>query len=297
LKIGFVGAGKVGFSLGKYFSINNITLSGYYSKHLNSAKEAANFTNSNFYNTIYDLINDSDIIFITTPDDVVSSIWQEIKSLNIRNKLICHTSGSLTSEIFSDINGLGASAYSVHPMFPFSDKLTTYKHLSNCYFSLEGNEKHLTLMKKFLESLGNTVFTIEANKKALYHLSNVMVSNLVLSLINKGCSYLSECGLQPTDALSALMPLIESNLNNLKTKGFICSLTGPVERGDLGTISKHLEVIPQEDAQIYKNLSLNLMNLSSQKHPEKDYAQIKQILGGTTNEEFSRKLQESKIRE
>lgn len=286
MKIGFVGAGKVGFSLGKYFSINNITLSGYYSKNYISAKEAANFTDSNYYSTIYDLINDSDIILITTPDDVVSEIWQEIKLFNIKNKIICHTSGSLTSEIFLDISNSDAYAYSLHPIFPFSDKFTTYKYLSSCYFSLEGNKKYLFLMKDFFEALGNTVFIIAENKKALYHLSNVMVSNLVLSLINKGCGYLCECGLKPSDALNALMPLIENNLINLKTKGFSSSLTGPIERGDLDTISKHLKVIPQKDAELYKNLSLNLINLSSQKHPEKDYVLLEQILGGSINEKL-----------
>jgi predicted short-subunit dehydrogenase-like oxidoreductase (DUF2520 family) len=142
-------------------------------------------------------------------------------------------------------------------------------------------------MKKFLETLGNTVFIIEENKKILYHLSNVMVSNLVLSLINKGCNILSECGLQPSDALSALMPLIENNLNNLKTKGFISSLTGPIERGDIETISKHLEVIPQKDIELYKNLSLNLTNLASQKHPGKNYNLLQQILGGPKNDKLS----------
>ncbi len=280
MKIGFIGAGKVGFSLGKYFSINNLTLTGYYSKSSFSSKEAAKFTNSKFYENIESLIANSDIIFITTPDDVVSKVWQTIKHFNIRDKIICHTSGSLSSKIFSDINNSGAFGYSVHPMFPFSNKFTTYKYLKNCYFSIEGDEKCLCKMKDFIASLGNAVLSLNEDKKSLYHLANVTVSNLVLSLLNKGCSYLIQCGIDEKDALDSLMPLIENNLLNLKENGFTASLTGPIERNDLGTLKKHMAALPIADRDIYKNLSLTLLNLSKQKHPEKEYIQTEKFLGG-----------------
>ena len=77
MKIGFVGAGKVGFSLGKYFNKNNINVVGYFSKNIASAKEAANFTNTNYYESLKNLIECSDIIIITTPDSQIGEVWQE----------------------------------------------------------------------------------------------------------------------------------------------------------------------------------------------------------------------------
>lgn len=287
LKIGFIGAGKVGFSLGKYFSTNNLNVTGYYSKNSVSSKEAAKFTDSKFYENIDPLIMDSDIIFITTPDDVVLKVWQTIKNFNIRGKILCHTSGSLSSKIFSDINNSGAFAYSIHPMFPFSDKFTTYKHLKNCYFSIEGDEKYLLEMKNLIINLGNPVLIIDHDKKSLYHLANVTVSNLVLSLLTKGSEYLVQCGIDEKNALNSLMPLIENNILNLKEKGFINALTGPVERNDLGTLKKHIDAIPLKDLSLYKNLSLSLLKLSKQKHPEKDYKEIEKFLGGNNNEKYS----------
>jgi len=287
LKVGFIGGGKVGFSLGKYFSINNINITGYYSKSSSSAEEAAEFTNSKFYETIDPLIMDSDMIFITTPDDVVFEVWQNIKYFNLKGKIICHTSGSLSSKIFSDIDNSGAFAYSIHPMFPFSDKFNTYKHLKNCYFFIEGSEKYLLEIKNFISSLGNPTLIIDQDKKGLYHLANVTVSNLVLSLVSKGCEYLAQCGVDEKIALNSLMPLIENNILNLKEKGFINALTGPVERNDFGTLKKHLDAIPLADLDLYKNLSLNLLNLSKQKHREKDYKKIEKFLGGNGNEKYS----------
>ncbi|SFU39018.1 3-methyl-2-oxobutanoate hydroxymethyltransferase [Clostridium sp. DSM 8431] len=102
INIGFIGAGKVGFSLGKYLTNNKINISGYYSRNVESTKEAAKFTNSKCFVSINDLIKESDVIFITTPDSVIGSIWENIDKLSIKNKIICHCSGSLSSKIFSN---------------------------------------------------------------------------------------------------------------------------------------------------------------------------------------------------
>lgn len=280
MEIGFIGAGKVGFSLGKYFAENGVNITGYYSRTEKSASEASKFTNSKVYNSLYDLIKDSDTIFITTSDDKINNIWQKINILNIKGKIICHTSGSLSSEIFSNINNSGAFGYSIHPMFPFSDKYNSYKNLKSACFSIEGDVNHLDYLCSFLESLGNTVVKINREEKALYHLSNVMVSNLTLSLINLGCNYIEQCGFSKEEALRGLLPLIEHNIKNIKDKGFIHSLTGPVERSDLGTIKHHIDVIPKDNLQVYKILSLNLIELSRVKSPEKNYEKLKEYLGG-----------------
>lgn len=276
--IGFVGAGRVGVSLGKYFSINGLKLKGYYSKSTKSAKEAADFTKSNFYSELKTLIEECNVIFITTPYDIVKKIWNEIKEYNLKDKIICHSSGSLSSSIFSNINTLGAFGYSIHPMCAFSDKFSTYKILNKIYFSIEGDTKYLSTVRSIFTSMGNNVVTIDKAKKSLYHLANVTVSNLVLSLLNIGCNYLKDCGIDEESAINALMPLIENNINNIKNGGFIDSITGPVERGDLETIRKHLSVIPFKDFELYKRLSLNLVDLSEKKHIEKNYQVIKSEL-------------------
>lgn len=279
-KIGFIGAGKVGVTLGKYFSINELQLSGYYSKNLTSAKEAAIFTNSSYYENIENLVSSSDIIFITTPDDIIKDVWLNIQGFNIRNKIVCHTSGSLSSNIFSNIHTSGAYGFSIHPIFPFADKFNTYKTLQSAYFSIEGAPEKFNEIRGLFGVLGNKIILINAKDKALYHLANVMVSNLVLSLLNIGSSYFDSFGLSNDEALSSLMPLIESNLSNIKAKGFTNALTGPIERNDIDTINKHLQCIPKEHEELYKCLSSNLISIAEQKNPERNYGILKDILGG-----------------
>ena len=100
MKIGFIGAGKVGFSLGKYFISNGISVTGYYSRSPKSAKSAAEFTNSRMYSSLTDILKDSDTLFLTVPDDVIGMVWEHIKNLDVRNKKICHCSGSISSAAF-----------------------------------------------------------------------------------------------------------------------------------------------------------------------------------------------------
>ena len=280
MNIGFIGAGKVGISLGKYFKTHGLKLTGYYSKSFISAKEASEFTDSKPYEDLNSLIKDSKIIFITTPDDTILSLWNIVKKYDIKDKIICHTSGSLSSKVFSDINNSGAFGYSIHPIFAFSDKFNCYKNLKNAYFSIEGDTKYLNELKAIFDLIENNVFIIDSDKKPLYHLASVCASNLVLSLINVGCTNLVQCGFDEKSALAALMPLIENNIANLKIGGFYTALTGPIERGDLGTVKSHIDVIPKEQLELYKALSLNLIQLSMKKHENRDYSGLENYLGG-----------------
>lgn len=100
MKAGFIGAGKVGFSLGKYLKERGTELTGYYSRSSRSAIEAAEFTDTKSYENLADIVNDSDTLFITVPDGAIGTVWEELRNLPIKDKNICHCSGSISSTVF-----------------------------------------------------------------------------------------------------------------------------------------------------------------------------------------------------
>lgn len=187
---------------------------------------------------------------------------------------MCHASGSLKSTVLSNAKVAGALIYSIHPMFAFSNKNIQIKELENIYFSIEGDlnteSTHNIPVVELMNILGNRYFQRNLNDSSTYHLANVFVSNLVLSLLEIGTGYLRKLGLSEEDSLNALFPLIQGNLDNINANGFVKSLTGPVARGDINTIKKHLEVLRKEDKTIYNSLSLNLLKLA-QKGCQDDY--------------------------
>ena len=77
MKTGIIGAGRVGCSLGKYFRSKNADLVGYYDTNTAAAKEAAAFTQTAGFNQVQQLVRESDILFITTPDSLLVPVWEE----------------------------------------------------------------------------------------------------------------------------------------------------------------------------------------------------------------------------
>ena len=151
MNIGFIGAGKVGFSLGKYLTERNVRVTGYYSRNPDSSREAADFTNTRQYMNLRHLVEDSDVLFVAIPDSAIAPMWEQLKMLPIQNKIISHFSGSLSSAVFSDIERYHAYGYSIHPLFAINDKYESYKVISQAFFTIEGDPKYLNWFQKVLE--------------------------------------------------------------------------------------------------------------------------------------------------
>lgn len=279
IRISFIGAGKVGFSLGKYLKESKLDVVGYYSKRAESSKEAASFTEGKYFNNLKEVTESSDVIFITTPDSVIKSVWNELKELSIKNKIICHCSGSLSSDVFSNVESLGSYGYSIHPMFAISDKYNSYQNLKQAYVTIEGSKKYLNEIRYLIESLGNKVQIVSKEKKSLYHAASVVASNQVLALIQQGIIYLKECGFSEEEGLDALYPLIINNVLNIKSKGIVKSLTGPIERCDVNTVQSHMKCLNEEDRELYRLLSRKLLYISKEKNDSRNYKKLEEILG------------------
>lgn len=279
MKIGFIGAGKVGFSLGKYFCEHNLNVIGYYSKNLESAKQAAEFTGTMYFEDIESIVYSSDTLFLTVPDGIIKEIWDYIKKLPIKNKIICHCSGSLSSAVFSEIDNHQSYGYSVHPLFAFSDKLNSYKEMSGAFFTLEGSKNRINEMQMLLAELGNPFQIISSENKPVYHCAAVYVSNFMVALAQVGVDLLIACGFNVDEAESALNPLILGNAQNIVKQGTIQSLTGPIERCDTETVSSHLLNLTGLQRDLYILLSKELTEIAKKKNPERNYAEIENILG------------------
>ena len=278
MRIGFIGAGKAGFTLGKYMTVHGADVSGYYSLHGSSAKEAAEFTHTKYYAQLEDIVSDSDALFLTCPDGAIENVWDLIKRYSLKGKCICHCSGSLSSGVFSEIDRKEAYGYSIHPMFAISSKRDSYREISKAFFTIEGHKKYIDHWADFFRAMGNPVKVISADNKALYHCAAVFVSNLVCGLFDEGVKLLKQCGFDEDDAVSALGPMLVNNADTLAQKGAAEALTGPVERADAVTVKRHLGVISGREAEIYKKLSEIIVEAAQRKNPGRDYSAVKELL-------------------
>ena len=274
MQIGIIGAGKVGCSMGRYAAEHGIPIVGFYSESYEDATFAADFTRSEAYEDLTDLIMASDTLWIATPDDAIATVWDDIAGFDIRNYTIVHFSGSLSSDVFQGIHDKHAYACSLHPIFAFSDKNTSYQKMKDIYFTLEGDEKAKARMDEVLAAFGNPVVEIDPAQKARYHAAASMVSNDVLALIHTGLSELTACGFTREDAYHAFAPLIENNVKAGLEKGCVEALTGPIERNDVNTVDRHLDALEGLSQEIYLALGEALLDMAKEKHPDMEMRQM-----------------------
>ena len=277
-KIGFIGAGKVGFSLGRYFMEHHMDVSGYYSQNPLSAKEAAAFTQTAFFETLQDVVRESDVLFLTVPDSKIASVWNELKQHHIQGKIVCHCSGALSSDIFSNMESFQIYGYSIHPLFAIHDPYTSYKELSQCLFTIEGHEQYKDYFKSLFKQLGNPLQVIDKEDKVRYHLTATMASNLVVGLVHLCEQQLIQCGFAKENCTKALGPLLQFNIAHILSDGCEKALTGPLERCDCATVKKHLQAISGNEETIYKCLSKVLLAIAKNKNPERHYEEMEGIL-------------------
>lgn len=276
-RVAFIGAGKVGFSLGKFLVEGGIHVTGYYSQHIESAKQAAEFTGSNTYENLENLINDSNVIFLTVPDGEIKSVFDTLRKYDINNKQICHCSGAMTgAEAFPEIEKYGALGYSIHPLFPVSSKLTSYREMSDAFFCLEGEGPGVREWEEILSKLCSGVKIIDGHSKVKYHAACAIASNLYCSLMQLSMELLGECGFTSEEAMGALAPLVRSNMQHILEDGPVKALTGPVERGDVSTVEKHIANLNEgNDKELYVAATRKLLEVARTKNPERDYTKFR----------------------
>ncbi len=279
MNVGFIGAGKVGNTLGKYFEQNNIALTGYFDIDKNAAMEAADFTLSTVYTSLSELVKCSDIIFITTTDNTIQYVWEDIKELPIEGKIICHCSGALSSEVFKEVDEKGAFGYSIHPLFSCSSKTSSYKKLYDALITIEGSREHLQEVEELFKRLGNSTRIIDSTQKIKYHAAAVFASNQPLALAGQGADILEQCGFTRDEAIKAVLFLMSHAIENIEKQGLEEALTGPVERNDIMTVKKHLKALSEEEKNIYISLSRKLIKIAKIKNPEKNYIELEELLG------------------
>lgn len=245
MKIGFIGAGRVGTAMGMYFRKNSFALSGYFSRSLASSRKAAAMTDSTCYTALDSLCADSDMIFITTGDDQIEKACEQLcqEAQPGEGQIIVHMSGALPSTVLGAAKAFGCSIYSMHPLLAFADIQKSVSDLPNAYFCIEGDDKRLHIIENLLQACGNPYFTLKPEQKTLYHAAACMLSNFLVTLVHSGMNLMENIAVDRAVAFEAMLPLMNNTLQNILELDAPQALTGPIARGDVSTVAKQLAAI------------------------------------------------------
>jgi len=264
VKIGFIGAGTTGTALAVRLSQKGYPVLAVSSRSLVSAQRLAQIVaNCKVCESAEEVADVSELVFITTPDDIIARIAGETQWHAGQN--VVHCSGAHSLDILEPARKLGANVGSFHPLQTFAGVNQAIDNLPGSAFALEAEEPLLSMLKELACVLDGSWAELKPGDKALYHAAAVFVSNYLVTLVKLALDLWQEFGVPPEEATKALLPLLKGTVNNIENIGFPNCLTGPVARGDLGTISKHLSVLNNRNSSLlstYKELGLQAIPIA-----------------------------------
>lgn len=264
-----IGAGKLGKTLGKLFAdAKLVTINNVLNSTIKSSQDAVDFIGAGVAAKSFEDIAQSDIYLITTPDNQIKKTCVELNKYGLlrEGNIVFHCSGSLSaSEVLTDAVNNNCYIASIHPMRSFADPANSVNEYTGTYCAVEGDTQALNLLVPMFTNIGATCFDINSNKKGAYHAAGVFGSNYVVTLAHAAMQSLESAGVDSQLCIEIITNLMKNTVSNLeKTKSTRKALTGPIQRGDAGTISKHIAALPTEQLiKLYKILGVSTLELAT----------------------------------
>lgn len=268
MKLGFIGAGKVGSAMAILLQQAGYEIAGVASRSQISAQKLALRLRVPIF-TPKELASKSDVLFITTSDDAIASVAADLAEQRaIRpGQIMIHMSGAHSSSLLSPCAEIGAVALSVHPIQSFASVDRAIALIPDSYFSIEGDEGGYDFAREIVEKLKGKHFILKSESKVLYHAAATTASNYLVGLLSVTQELLDVAGVPNDVGLQAFLPLVEGTLENVRKLGITGALTGPISRGDISTVSKHLKAMKDlpQILDVYKTLGLVTVEVALKK--------------------------------
>lgn len=256
LKIGFIGAGTVGTALAVKLTEQGYQVTAIASRSLTSAQRLAErITGCQVYETAQGVADVAQLTFITTPDDAIPGVAAGTRWHN--GQSVVHCSGADSTDTLEPAREAGANTGCFHPLQTFASAEQAIDNLPGSTFALEAKDALLPVLKEMATALEGNWVILEADDKVLYHAAAVIACNYTVTLTKLATDLWQTFNVPQAQATKAIVPLLRGTVSNIESVGLPNCLTGPIARGDLGTISKHLKALGKANPSLlttYKEL-------------------------------------------
>jgi len=271
LSLSCIGAGRAGKTLCRLFveqqSDLEISIQQIINRSSASTAEAVAFIGQGQPEERFENLLPANIWLIATPDDAISAVSERLSASGMLRKtdIVFHCSGSLSSEILLTTEE-SAHRASVHPIHSFANPQNSLEDFSGTACAIEGDPSATDILTALFSAIGGKCFSLNADKKALYHAATVMACNNLISLLSLSQQMLEAADIDRNTTGQLLQPLIENSLNNYFRSGDVDALTGPISRGDGTTVAAHLDSLKDHPQwqKIYSSLGEIAVSLSAQ---------------------------------
>jgi predicted short-subunit dehydrogenase-like oxidoreductase (DUF2520 family) len=183
---------------------------------------------------------DSDILWICHTDDALAETARLLaRKPGWKGKIILHSSGALSSDVLAPLKRKGASTASLHPMMTFVSGATPLMH--EVPFAVEGDSLAVTVARRIVRDLGAEAFPIRKAAKTLYHALGSLSSPLLVAALATAERVGRGAGLSASQTRRVMGPIVRQTLKNYQERGAAAAYGGPMKRGDINTMLRHLK--------------------------------------------------------
>lgn len=237
--LAIVGTGRVGSTLALAAVRAGYTVTAVFTRTPARARPILEATGAQLLPDLSGLAGCADLIFLAVPDDAIAAVDAEGAGVWRPGMGVVHHSGLHSASHLRCAAAAGARVGALHPLQSITDPETALGLLPGAYFGLSGDPDLLPVLRDFVMAIGGRPLAVPDESKALYHAAAVFASNYIVTCFAQAVDLLAGLGIDPTDAAQALLPLTQGAASNLASRGLPHALTGPISRGDAGTLAIH----------------------------------------------------------
>lgn len=237
--IGLVGAGAVGSALGVALTRAGWPITAVASRdpvRRERFRELVGGTRA--FADVTPLLDEVELIILAIPDDAIGPLVAGIRLYG--GQALIHTSGALGAEVLEPAMAAGTQVGSFHPLVAFADLERAVAALHGATIAVEGDDQLVGLLGDMAVAIGGRPVRLLPGTKAAYHAAAVLAAGGFVALLDAIAELGRVTGLDEAGSLAVYGPLIEQTLGNARALGIRAALTGPMTRGDLGTLRAHM---------------------------------------------------------
>lgn len=280
-RVFILGAGQVGQGLFRAFRAANVDVLG-----LHSRRPSPLATSSG---QLPGTIGDANAVIIAVRDEQIDDALAEVVDSTApsgRRRLasgtvVLHTSGGAEPELLSRLGEMGLNGGTFHPLVPFANPERAPELLRKGWIGIDGDDPARAMSRRLAGHLGARTLDIPQGMKSVYHAAAVIASNFPVVLEAVASNLMTEIGIPHRSAEQAVHTLIEAAVSNTSDASAEEVLTGPVVRGDVETVHRHLQALRHhpEARALYRRLSFAALEIATRRGTDPDrLAEIQRLL-------------------
>ena len=240
--IGIVGAGAVGTALGAALHRAGWPVVAVASRDAARRERFRSFVpGARGFAEAPAILDEVELVILAVPDDAIPQLAGELRLYG--GQALVHTSGVLGAEVLEPARAAGTQLGAFHPLVAFADTERAIAAFRGATIAVEGDDQLVAHLADMAEALGATAVRLAPGSKAAYHAAAVLAAGGFVALLDAIAELGAAAGLDEAGSLAVYGGLIEQTLGNARVLGIRAALTGPMTRGDVGTLARHLEAL------------------------------------------------------